>query len=36
MDQAATAERTAARGRATVTPPRDPTIELGGGLMLTK
>jgi hypothetical protein len=36
MDQAATAERTAARGRATVTPSRDPTIELGGGLMLTK
>ena len=36
MDQAASAERAAARGRATVTPPKEPTIDLGGGLLLTK
>ena len=36
MDQAASAERAAARGRATVTPPKEPAIDLGGGLLLTK
>jgi hypothetical protein len=36
MDQAATAEREAARGRATVTPPKEPAIDLGGGLRLTR
>ena len=36
MDQAASAERAAARGRATVTPPKEPAIDLGGGLRLTK
>jgi hypothetical protein len=34
MDQAARAEREAARARAPVTPPKDPTIDLGGGLLL--
>ncbi len=36
MDQAASAERAAARGRATITPPKEPAIDLGGGLLLTK
>lgn len=36
MDQAASAERAAARSRATVTPPKEPAIDLGGGLRLTK
>jgi len=36
MDQAASAERSAARGRATITPPKEPAIDLGGGLRLTK
>jgi hypothetical protein len=34
MDQAASAQRAAARGRATVTPPKEPAIDLGGGLLL--
>jgi hypothetical protein len=36
MDEAARAERAAARGRATITPPKEPTIDLGGGLMLKR
>lgn len=36
MDQAASAERAAARGRATITPPKEPAIDLGGGLRLTR
>jgi len=36
MDQAASAERAAARGRATVTPPKEPAIDLGGGLLLKR
>jgi hypothetical protein len=36
MDQAASAERAAARGRATITPPKEPTVDLGGGLLLNR